>query len=233
MNESILNTIELQPTIGDLGTLKELSINDATTSHNIRRVPSYIQAHSQFPPPALQPLIRFVPPLNFALVDEGVYRSGHPLPINYPFLEKLRLKTIIYLGDRQKEDNKDYIEWAAATSTPTSTSKTPIKLHYFHVQSAKEPYIENDPEKLTQALNILLDTRNYPVLIHSNKGKHRIGVLVGVMRKMLQGWCLAGIFDEYAKFAAGKGDGDVEFIETFETILEYNSKYAPAWLRRD
>jgi tyrosine-protein phosphatase-like protein OCA2 len=63
---------------------------------------------------------------------------------------------------------------------------------------------------VTAALEILLDVRNFPVLVHSNKGKHRVGVLVGVMKKMLLGWSLAAIFDDYSKFAGGKGEADME-----------------------
>lgn len=36
-----------------------------------------------------------VPPLSFQLVATGVYRSGYPLPINFPMLERLGLKTIM------------------------------------------------------------------------------------------------------------------------------------------
>lgn len=72
---------------------------------------------------------------------------------------------------------------------------------------------------MTKALEILVDTRNLPVLVHSNKGKHRVGVLVGIMRKMLQGWSLAAIFDEYTKFAKGKGDADIEVSGFFIFIL--------------
>ncbi|RKP07320.1 protein-tyrosine phosphatase-like protein [Thamnocephalis sphaerospora] len=45
-----------------------------------------------------QPL---VPPLNFALVEAGIYRSGHPNPKNYRFLKKLGLKSILFVA---KED---------------------------------------------------------------------------------------------------------------------------------
>ena len=41
------------------------------------------------------------------------------------------------------------------------------------MRTAKEPFIENDPDLVAQALSELLDSRNYPLLIHSNKGKHR------------------------------------------------------------
>lgn len=36
-----------------------------------------------------------VPPLNFAMVDEGVYRSGFPDVENFPFLESLNLRSIM------------------------------------------------------------------------------------------------------------------------------------------
>jgi len=36
-----------------------------------------------------------VPPLNFALVAPGIYRSGHPNKHNFPFMKKLGLKVIV------------------------------------------------------------------------------------------------------------------------------------------
>ncbi|KAG0326867.1 hypothetical protein BGZ99_008874 [Dissophora globulifera] len=36
-----------------------------------------------------------VPPLNFAMVAPGVYRSGHPNKHNFPFMRKLGLKVIV------------------------------------------------------------------------------------------------------------------------------------------
>ena len=36
-----------------------------------------------------------VPPLNFAMVAPGVYRSGYPNKKNFPFLRKLGLKSIM------------------------------------------------------------------------------------------------------------------------------------------
>lgn len=37
----------------------------------------------------------FVPPLNFAMVDKGVYRSGFPNHANFPFLKTLKLRSIM------------------------------------------------------------------------------------------------------------------------------------------
>jgi protein tyrosine/serine phosphatase len=39
----------------------------------------------------------YFPPINFAVVQEGLYRSGLPSEVNFPFLERLNLRTIVYL----------------------------------------------------------------------------------------------------------------------------------------
>lgn len=41
---------------------------------------------------------KLIPPINFAPVENGVYRSGQPSAINLEFLRELHLKTIVWLG---------------------------------------------------------------------------------------------------------------------------------------
>jgi Tyrosine phosphatase family len=36
-----------------------------------------------------------VPPYNFAMVDEGIYRSGFPTAENFEFLEALNLRSVV------------------------------------------------------------------------------------------------------------------------------------------
>jgi tyrosine-protein phosphatase-like protein OCA2 len=164
----------------------------------------------------------YVPPLNFSLVEDGIYRSGHPVPVNFPFLKTLKLKTVIYLGD--KEDNFEYYNFLKEEN---------VDFKYIRMNSSEEPFMMNDPNAILKALEIIVDTDNYPILIHSNKGKHRIGVLVGIMRKLLQGWSITGIFNEYEQFAGGKGDSDIEFIEIFEEPLTVDLKKLPKFVRVD
>lgn len=207
----------------------------------------------------LSPKARYVPPLNFSLVEDGIYRSGFPMPINYPFLEQLGLKTIIYLGDlghdkkklkssstyksgaeaKSKKD-KDKLDKHAAGEIWQDYQRwietTDIKFFNLLMESSQEPFImdsehKQSEEALTRALQLILDKRNFPILIHSNKGKHRIGVLVGLMRKILQGWSMSGIFDEYEKFAMGKAEYDLEFIELWQPELYVNVENKPDFLR--
>ncbi|KAL7274424.1 hypothetical protein RUND412_002669 [Rhizina undulata] len=163
---------------------------------------------------------KIIPPLSFQLVATGVYRSGYPLEFNYPMLERLGLRSVIYLADQ--DYGAENVAWCERNN---------VQIFHFRVAAVKEPFIENDPEKMKNALLVLLDKRNYPVLIHSNKGKHRAGVLVGCMRKLLQRWSLAAAHAEYGRYAGEKGEADLEFIELFNPTLEYEKEFAPAWLR--
>ncbi|EDK44216.1 conserved hypothetical protein [Lodderomyces elongisporus NRRL YB-4239] len=224
--------------------------------------------------PTIEPQIplNLVPPLNFSLVEDGIYRCGFPMPINYPFLQQLNFKTIIYLGDlgheptepkkekdkrkgnekeepkekkKKKEKEKDkkkkkkdkdgsveilnqYVDWIKDQGS--------ITFHNLLVESLKEPFNKMEEHEqtlrsLTTALTLILDRSNYPILIHSNKGKHRTGLLVGLMRKLLQGWCLSGIFEEYEKFALGKFEYDLELIEIWQPELWVNDDNKPNFVR--
>ncbi|KAK6342641.1 hypothetical protein TWF718_008035 [Orbilia javanica] len=239
------------------------------------------------PPPTIMPTPSVqIPPLSFALVSTGVYRSGCPMPLNFPFLSKLRLKSIIYLADQD-----------LPTDLQRFVTENNIQVFHFRVQQVRgdnttgdnaedgtllengvdalssgivdeegntvvsrrgseisrrgsaaamifeeererkekkekeKEKVENDPVSMRLALELLLDNRNFPVLIHSNKGKHRSGVLVACMRKLLQNWAFGSVKLEYYYFAGEKGKADVEFIEKFEPTLKYDEKWAPAWLR--
>ena len=203
----------------------------------------YMKAH-------LPKTIQYVPPLNFSLVEDGIYRSGFPMPINYPFLERLELKTIIYLGDlgqekkekKQKKDKEKEKEKDKNTTLEVLANykqwidSNDITFHHLMMESSQEPFLNQDrikqaQESLTTALQLMLDRNNFPMLIHSNKGKHRIGVLVGLMRKILQGWCMSGIFEEYEKFAMGKSEIDLEFIELWQPELWVDDKWRPDFVR--
>lgn len=222
----------------------------------------------------------YVPPLNFSFVEDGIYRSGFPMPVNRPFLEQLNLKTIIYIGDlgaekpkkkdksdkkkkdkeksknedKLKEEGDEPMDGDSSASAKDSKPKkdkhgsieilesylswigsTDIKFHHLIIQSSQEPFTLNTQDEAqasyVEALNLMLDKRNFPMLIHSNKGKHRVGVLIGLMRKIFQGWCMSGIFEEYEKFAMGKSEYDLEFIELWQPELLYDEEQLPDFVR--
>ncbi|QHS75849.1 Oca2p [Saccharomyces paradoxus] len=165
--------------------------------------------------------MKYIPPLNFSPVvstDVSLYRSGYPMPLNYSFIKhQLHLKTIIYIGDKDRplEEYQSFLELE--------------KIKYYHIfmDSSRDEGIQ---ERMNQVLHLVLDVRNYPILVHSNKGKHRVGVVVGIIRKLLQGWSTAGIYQEYGLFSGGMKDGvDLEFITMFETNLKIPRNIIPGF----
>ncbi|KDP20688.1 hypothetical protein JCGZ_21159 [Jatropha curcas] len=147
----------------------------------------------------------FVPPLNFAMVDIGIFRSGFPDSANFGFLQSLGLRSIIYLCPESYPDaNYEFLK------------ANGITLFQFGIEMCKEPFVNIPDQTIRDALKVALDVRNHPVLIHCKRGKHRTGCLVGCLRK-LQRWCLTSIFDEYQRFAAAKTRvSDQRFIELFD-----------------
>jgi tyrosine-protein phosphatase SIW14 len=148
----------------------------------------------------------YVPPLNFAMVSPGIYRSGYPVPCNFPFLRKLGLKSIVHLGP------DEYLPANSAFAADQG-----VTVFHAPLRGNKEPFVSISNEELQAALLPLLEPDNFPLLIHCNKGKSRTGCVVGCYRK-LQNWSISAIFEEYNRHA---GDGstsltDQQYIELFD-----------------
>ncbi|CAO3591981.1 unnamed protein product [Absidia cylindrospora] len=148
-----------------------------------------------------------------------VHSDSHPNKQNFSFLRKLGLKTIMYFAmEDYPPEMKHFVEHEG------------IEVLHFRMEGNKEPFVEVNKDDISLALVKLLDERSHPVLIHCLKGKHRIGCLVGCLRK-IQKWSMTCIFDEYRKFAGTKVLADQEFIETFDhENVQYDPLYQPVWL---
>ena len=68
-------------------------------------------------------------------------------------------------------------------------------------------------ESVVRALEILMNTANYPILITCKHGRAITGTVVGCLRKM-QRWSLTSIFEEYRRYARTRLEQQHErFIE--------------------
>nr|VDD16913.1 unnamed protein product [Brassica rapa] len=174
--------------------------------------------------------LNLIPPLNFSMVDNGIFRSGFPDPANFSFLQTLGLRSIIYLcPEPYPESNIQFLKSNGITLFQFGIEGNKVRflvsLFYNEICShlwcsenitKREPFVIIPDQKIRKALNVLLDEKNHPVLIHCKRGKHRTGCLVGCLRK-LQKWCLTSIFDEYQRFAAAKARvSDQRFMEIFD-----------------
>ncbi|KAF8092587.1 hypothetical protein N665_0411s0045 [Sinapis alba] len=188
--------------------------------------------------PAGSDELNLIPPLNFAMVDNGIFRSGFPEPVNFNFIKTLGLRSIISLcPEAYPENNMQFLksngiklfQFGIKGYKCLPGLENEVWLHLWNSKHQKEgsytnanskttsePFVNIPDYKIREALKVLLDEKNHPLLIHCNRGKHRTGCLVGCMRK-LQKWCLTSIFDEYQRFAAAKARvSDQRFMELFD-----------------
>ncbi|GAA5976538.1 hypothetical protein JCM21900_001791 [Sporobolomyces salmonicolor] len=170
------------------------------------------------------PALTLNPPENFAMVSPHLYRSSFPRNDHFEFLRSLGLRSVMTLV--QEEYPEENLEFLRAEG---------IQFFQFGIPGNKEPFVSIPEDKIVAAMAILLDTRNHPLLIHCNKGKHRTGCLVGCLRR-LQTWSLTAIFDEYRRYSHPKSRSmDLQFIEAFEgldkvwELATTNRQNLPSW----
>ncbi|VEU20429.1 DEKNAAC101345 [Brettanomyces naardenensis] len=171
------------------------------------------------------PTVRVVPPLNFCPVEKNLYRSGQPSALNHSFLEQLNLKSIIWLAIEDPQDN--FLKFIEDNSINFFCN-----LGYDSMDSNSWDGLSE--ASIKQALEIIADKRQHPLLVCCGMGRHRTGTVIGCLRK-LQGWNLASVSEEYRRFTGPKGGRILVelLIEAFDvSTIKINKEYAPDWLLR-
>jgi tyrosine-protein phosphatase SIW14 len=161
-----------------------------------------------------------IPPVNFSLVARGIYRGSYPNFRNFTFMQQLNLHSVLFLcPEEYSPTNKKFLD------------SNNIRLLNVAMEGNKEPFHMIQPDLVHQALNHITDTRNHPIYIHCNKGKHRTGTVVGCLRK-LQLWTLTSVFEEYRRFAGIKARAiDQQYIELYIPLRKViDHGFLPPWL---
>jgi len=167
-------------------------------------------------------MAHYIPPINWGMVEEDLYRSGQPNVLNFPFLEKLNLKTIIWLApDDPTQQFYNFVDDQG------------IELIHLGMDSQtriSNPWNPISEDTVVSALKLILDPKNYPLSVMCNLGRHRTGTVIGCLRK-IQRWNLTSIFEEYRRHAGSKVRLlNEQFIELFDTDLVGIPENPPHWL---
>ncbi|KUJ12094.1 uncharacterized protein LY89DRAFT_221848 [Mollisia scopiformis] len=142
-------------------------------------------------------------PINFGKVIPGVYRSSFPGEEDFNYLKTLGLKTVLSLV---KKDFPPEFE--------AFMKQNGIRHYVIDMQGTKK--VDIPEEIMNSIMEIVLEKKNHPLLIHCNHGKHRTGCAVAVMRHVA-GWNIDSIIQEYQGFAAPKiRDCDVSYITQYK-----------------
>lgn len=163
-----------------------------------------------------------IPPTNFGMIEEDMYRCGMVNELNFPFLERLQLRTILYLSSEEPiEKLNDFIEDQEIDLVELSPEE----------EELPAPWKPISEDVVLIAMDYLLNVHTYPILIMCSHGRHRTGTVIGCLRK-LQRWSLSAIFEEYHRHADGRGRlANEQFIELFDTdLVNVPLRSRPHWL---
>lgn len=163
-----------------------------------------------------------VPPFRFAAVTQTVFRGAYPKPRNYPYLQKLKLKTIVsLLSSTPSESFLNFCESNQISNVHlvTSNSKDSIPLTF---------------ETVTRLLKVVVQKAAQPVYVHCVDGTVATGVAIMCLRK-LQMWDFTSTLMEYARFARDTELSSAEptqFLEIYQTDMELPPpNQQPVWLK--
>jgi tyrosine-protein phosphatase SIW14 len=82
-----------------------------------------------------------------------------------------------------------------------------ISAKYQAVADRQDLFEDDGMKTVKDALGIILDTRNHPLLIHDDSGKSTCTLLCSLIRR-IQGWSLTGIYAEGDMFAGPAGGSE-------------------------
>ena len=114
----------------------------------------------------------------FDQVAESFYRGGQPHQRGYEYLKHLGVKTIINLGDENRE----------------AEEVRSLGLRYVHIPMS--PWERVPESKIQMFFQVMRDRDSYPVFVHCKHGTDRTGFMVGLYRVAFQGWSADRAYEE-------------------------------------
>lgn len=155
-------------------------------------------------------------PHNFGIVEPGrIYRSGRLTPAALErAARKYGLKTIIDFGGYEPGSDHDRREQRTARALG-------LKRYVLRLEGDGT----GNPNQYVEALRLMSDPENQPVLVHCSAGTQRTGCAVLLFRHIVQGVPVSDGFKEATKYDHDWGDNPWLMI----MVAEYGDEVARAY----
>ncbi|CAC9524063.1 conserved hypothetical protein [Leishmania infantum JPCM5] len=143
-----------------------------------------------------------VPPSNFAMVEDGVYRSAYPTEENVLYLRHIGVTHLVLLSIEQLPGPVKRLLGSEVTGKTASNCLTRGPIRIINIVDMRTWRVDGvnsgddfSPRDVTRALDFAVDRRWHPVLFACPLGELQTNVLIGCMRRY-QHWALSAIFSE-------------------------------------
>lgn len=115
--------------------------------------------------------------------------------LHRPCAAVLTLASYVARSDEYRPDGADFV------------SQHNLNFHHIDLSDDEELFTPSGRRRMHEALQIVLDTRNYPILVHDDTGKAAVTLLCALVR-CYQNWALTAVFREGDMFAGAGGSDD-------------------------
>lgn len=142
--------------------------------------------------------MEFIPPLQFSLIDDGLYRGGYPTLRNFSFLQRLNLKLVISLTP--EPPSLDLKAFCRQLDVPI------VHFQINRLTPLNHPSLQ---KKLVQAINLVLEQTSpsnennanpkKSIYIHCLDGRRITGLMVLLLRR-LENYCVDFAYSEFWNF---------------------------------
>ena len=164
------------------------------------------------------------PPERFGVIAPQLYRSSVFHPVNFTFLSQLRLKTILHLSPE-----------VTLRAVENFIKESNIRLVHLGIKFWKPSHgwRPTSEELLKEAIELVLDVRNHPLMLMCTSGVHQTGTVVGCLRR-IQRYSFTSIIDELRSFAfpGHTRYASENFIEFFDVDVVSLPEKLPEWFKR-
>ncbi|KAG0233425.1 hypothetical protein BGW41_001483 [Actinomortierella wolfii] len=131
-------------------------------------------------------------------------------------------------------DQQHHLHHALATTATTTTTAEPPRRLAAGIAPAAPAFQTSlwkplSEELIKDGLELILDAKNYPIIVMDTSGIHEIGTFMGCLRR-LQHWNFSSIIVEYRAYAGNKARYvNEQFIELFDVDWITLPKDLPEW----
>lgn len=122
--------------------------------------------------------------VNFGQINESYFRGAQPNRDGFKRLGTLGIKTVIDLQERAQPGEPEWVQEAG--------------MKYFNIPlSGSRPA---NQEQTARFLELVSDSKNWPVYVHCAAGRHRTGEMTGIYRIAHDGWTADRAYQEMQKY---------------------------------
>lgn len=166
-----------------------------------------------------------VPPLRFNTVQPSLYRGGYPRHINFPFLDSLKLKTIISLTPEPITAETDFNLYEFARQRNIQL----VHLECAQSGKGKKRGVPMGYTTVLDALDYMVYKEYGPIYLHCLNGGQVTSLVIACLRKF-QFWSSIAIFNEFINFTTNITLNDRSFVDGFKGEIDIQPTGKVDWL---